>query len=549
LVTSRKGARQPRAQSKKTRTSVTKRRAKLVEVSGSQRHPLPAAKTVGPAADGQRAEVTVLLRRPSGAAARRSARRGTRVLSIEELEAQQGAAAKDVKAVQAFARTHHLTVVRVDAGRRMVVLGGTLGLLSKAFATKLMVQEAPSGTFRTRSGALYVPKELGSIVEGVFGLDDRPAATPKLRRRGTHSAGTSYTPTQVAAAYAFPEGADGTGQCIALLELGGGFRPADLQSYFSSLGITLLPSVVAVGVDGATNSPGDPNGPDGEVMLDIEVAGSVAPRASVVVFFAPNTDRGFLDGLVSALHDKTHRPSVVSISWGGPEANWTPQALDGLNGALQDAATLGVTVCVAAGDGGSSDGAADSLAHVDFPASSPFALACGGTRLSLRDGVTSTETVWNDGTEGGATGGGVSDYFALPAWQKQAGVPPSVNAGHSAGRGVPDVAGNADPATGYQVLVDGESAVIGGTSAVAPLVAGLVALLNQKLGSPIGYLNPTLYTTQALSSAFRDVTQGNNGAYTAGPGWDACTGWGSPNGAKLLAALGTPGTPGKKRKR
>jgi kumamolisin len=513
---------------------------KLVQVRGSHKNALPDSKAAGRADPAEHIEVTVLLRRqpgsfvPPGLGVEKA-----RPLSIEELESQHGASADDIKAVETFANSQGLSVVRVNPGQRTVILGGSVAQLSQAFSTELTMQQTPTGIFRTRSGPIYVPETLGTIVEGVFGLDNRPAATPKFRRLSAvpHSGGTSYKPTQVAAAYQFPQDADGTGQCIALLELGGGFRQADLEIYFSSLGIAPIPTVVAVDVDAGTNAPGNPDGPDGEVMLDIEVVGAVAPRATIAVYFAPNTDRGFLDALVSALHDKTYRPSVVSISWGGPELSWTQQALDALNQALQDAGMLGITVCVAAGDGGSSDGVGDGLAHVDFPASSPFALACGGTRLRVEGGEV-TETVWNGGTNGGATGGGVSDYFTLPAWQQDARVPPSVNPGHKIGRGLPDIAGDADPATGYQIRVDGQSAVIGGTSAVAPLVAALVALLNQKLSSRIGYLNPTLYTTPSVSDSFRDVTQGSNGAYSASSGWDACTGWGSPNGSKLLAALG-----------
>jgi kumamolisin len=231
-----------------------------------------------------------------------------------------------------------------------------------------------------------------------------------------------------------------------------------------------------------------------------------------------------------------HAPTVVSISWGGPESTWTQQARSALDQAFADAAQLGVTVCVAAGDSGSSDGVGDGKAHVDFPASSPHALACGGTTLrtttaSGQAGIAS-ETVWNESGDG-ATGGGISDAFALPTWQSAAGVPPSANDGH-VGRGVPDVAGDADPATGYQVRIDGTTTVIGGTSAVAPLWAALVALLNQHRGTALGFVNPLLY---AHPDAFRDVTSGTNGAYAARSGWDACTGLGSPNGAKLLAAL------------
>jgi kumamolisin len=293
--------------------------------------------------------------------------------------------------------------------------------------------------------------------------------------------------------------------------------------------------VSSVSVDGAANAPtGDPNSADGEVALDIEVAGALAPGAKIVAYFGPNTDQGFLDAITTAIHDTTNAPSIVSISWGGPESTWTAQALSSFDAAFADAATLGITVCVAAGDNGSSDGVTDGEAHVDFPASSPHVLACGGTSLAASGATIESETVWNDGSQGGATGGGISGTFGLPAWQQNAGVPPSVNPGAPVGRGVPDVAGNADPQTGYVTLVDGQSGVIGGTSAVAPLWAALTALLNEQSGASLGFLNAQLY---AQTTSLNDITVGNNGAYSAGPGWDACTGLGSPNGTLLAASL------------
>ena len=348
-----------------------------------------------------------------------------------------------------------------------------------------------------------------------------------------------FTPPQLARLYDFPTRPDGTGQCIAIIELGGGYRSDDLQAYFKQLGIP-LPQVTAVAVDGASNNPdGDPNSADGEVLLDIEVAGTIAPKASVAVYFAPNTDRGFLDAITTAVHDTQRKPSVISISWGGPEASWTPQAMEAYDQAFQDAAALGVTVCCASGDNGSADMAQswDHKAHVDFPASSPHALGCGGTHVDASAGAITSEVVWNDLPGGGAGGGGVSDEFPLPQWQVPAHVPPSANPGARIGRGVPDVSGDASPRSGYVVLVDGQQMVIGGTSAVAPLWAGLIALINQVLGHPVGYLNPLIYGLPAGAGAFHDITGGNNGAYHAGAGWDACTGLGSPVGTKLLAAL------------
>jgi kumamolisin len=372
-------------------------------------------------------------------------------------------------------------------------------------------------------------------------LDNRPQAKTHFRVRKVnpgiraHAVELSYSPVQVAQAYAFPSDTTGAGQCIALVELGGGYKPADLTVFFKNLGIK-SPNVTAVSVDGTKNSPtGDSNGPDGEVELDIELAGAVAPGAKIAVYFAPNTDQGFIDAVTAAVHDSKRKPSIISISWGGPENSWTEQSRNALNSAFEDASTMGISVLAASGDDGASDGSADGNATVDFPSASPYVTGCGGTKLTISGTSIGSEQVWNElASDEGATGGGVSENFALPSYQKSAKVPKAPNG--FAGRGVPDVAGDADPATGYNVTVDGEQMVIGGTSAVAPLWAALLARINQSLGTNVGFLNPLLYSTKAASS-FHDITSGSNGAYSAGRGWDACTGLGSPNGTALLTAL------------
>jgi kumamolisin len=334
--------------------------------------------------------------------------------------------------------------------------------------------------------------------------------------------------------YNFPAGS-GNGECIGIIELGGGYRPADLKKYFSELNVP-LPKVSAVSVDHGTNQPtGDPNGPDGEVMLDIEVAGAIAPSANIVVYFSPNTDQGFLDAVTTAIHDTTNKPSVISISWGGPESSWTQQSLTAFDQAFQAAATMGITVCVAAGDNGSSDGATDGSDNVDFPASSGYVLACGGTSVQASGTSITSETVWNDGANGGAGGGGISNVFPVPPYQE--GLSAALTAGGTRAlnnRGVPDVAGDADENTGYDVRVDGSDTVIGGTSAVAPLWAGLIARINSNSGKSVGYINSLLYPSQP---AFNDITQGNNGDFAAAPGWDACTGMGSPKGTQIASVL------------
>jgi kumamolisin len=513
---------------------------------------LPAqARQVGPVDSQEHLEVSVYLRAPAGknlaGDERVHAQQLGQSMSREEYLASYGADPADLAKVVAFAQQYALTVVEADAAQRKVVLEGTAQAMMAAFATKLHRYEYEGSTFRGREGYLHVPDALDQIVVGVFGLDDRPQAHAHIRyspatgvRPAASSPSISYTPPQVAQLYDFPTNVNGSGQCVALIELGGGYTDQDLTTYFQQLGIP-VPQVVSVPVDGGQNSPtGDPNGADGEVALDIEVVGSIAPAARIAVYFAPNTDRGFLDAINQAVHDTTNAPSVISISWGGPESGWTAQSMQTMDQAFQAAAALGITVCCAAGDNGSGDGVNDQQAHVDFPASSPYALGCGGTRLTGASGKVTDETVWNDAaTNGGATGGGISDQFGLPTWQSGVNIPPSVNNQH-VGRGVPDVAGDADPQTGYQVYFDGKSIPIGGTSAVAPLWAGLIALVNQQRGKAVGYLNPFLYQNYAQltqSGALRDITTGNNGAYNAGPGWDACTGLGTPDGALLLTAL------------
>ncbi len=467
-------------------------------------------------------------------------------LTRERLAAQHGAAPDDIAKVEAFAQAHHLVVVHRSEARRSVWLSGTVAQMAAAFGTKLEEYSNPQGgTFRGRTGLLYIPADLDGMVVGVFGLDNRPQArahfqvckpVPRRRRAAPAAADTQFTPVEIAKLYDFPSKYNGTGECIGIIELGGGYKTADLQTYFSQLGLT-APSVTTVSVDGGSNSPtGSADGPDGEVMLDIEVSGSIAPEAKIVVYFTANTDQGFLDAITMAVSDTVNKPSVISISWGGPESSWTTQAFEQFDQAFQDAATVGISVSVAAGDNGSSDGVDDGEAHVDFPASSPNVLACGGTSLHASGSTIVSEVVWNDPGDG-ATGGGISDQFPLPAYQDNAGVPPSANPSKNIGRGVPDVAADADPATGYSVRIDGENTVVGGTSAVAPLWAGLIACLNQALGKPVGFLNPTLYGFSASSGVFRDITSGNNGAYSAGPGWDACTGLGVAVGTKLLQAL------------
>lgn len=503
---------------------------KRVPLKGSERkpfesHPIKAAAAQGVSED-QPITVSVLLtpKAPIDPAVR---------LTREEFAERHGATAEAESALRAFAEEFGLSVEAPrERGRRMLQLTGTREAMERAFGVTLRHEKTERGLVRVREGSIMLPEELGPHVVAVLGLDTRPQAKAHFRIATPRAGNVSYTPVQVGQLYGFPANASAAGQTIALLELGGGYREADITAYFQSLNLP-APSVTAVSVDKGKNSPGDASGADGEVMLDIEVSAAIAVNAKLAVYFAPNTDQGFIDAVSAAVHDTTNKPSVLSISWGGPESSWTEQAVTALDQACQAAASVGVTITVACGDDGSTDGVSDGGNHVDFPASSPHVLACGGTKLVSSGSTITSETVWNElSANEGATGGGVSTLFSLPAWQQASHVPaPTTSAG---GRGVPDVAGDADPSTGYTVRVDGETTTIGGTSAVAPLWAGLIALANAANGRDAGFVNPTLY---ADPTAFRDITSGSNGAFNAGPGWDACTGLGSPKGSAVITAL------------
>jgi kumamolisin len=519
-------------------------------LSGSEKHPVREAGVQKAATPTEQLTVSVVVRRKKPLTPEHIT--GKERISHARFNAEHAADPAAVALVKRFAKEFGLKIKAGTPapGRRTIKLTGTVAQMQRAFGVSLSHRTIDGQVYRVRDGGIYVPAELQGYVVAVLGLDNRPQARPHFRILSQqdlttsqamqpgfarpHTSGNSFSPIQIGQLYQFPQGVTASDQTIGVIELGGGYRQADITTYFKSLGLK-APTVIAVPVGDGKNNPGGPNSADGEVMLDIEVAAAVAPGARVVVYFAPNTDQGFVDAIATAIHDAKYRPSVISISWGSAEINWTAQAMAALDAACQSAAALGVTITAAAGDNGSTDGVNDGKNHVDFPASSPHVLACGGTNLRGSGSTISAEVVWNDQPQGGgATGGGVSNVFPLPAWQASANVP--APASPHGGRGVPDVAGDADPVTGYVIRVDGKTLVIGGTSAVAPLWAGLIAVANQQNGAAAGFIQPALYASKNRS-AFFDTKVGNNGSFNAGPGWDACTGLGSPIAPRVIDAV------------
>lgn len=486
------------------------------------------ARRIGRLDDGERVEASVYVKpRPATAG-----------LDSHEavLEDRARRHAPDIDRIRHFAADHEFDVIEADARRRLVRLSGTAGAMRAAFGAELHWFEGGGARFRGYTGALQLRADIADIVESVLGLDTRPVAKPRLRIMLPAQAGAAYLPNQVGGFYGIPTTPTGAGECIAIIELGGGYHQSDITAAFGAMGLT-PPTVVAVSVDGATNAPSTANSADGEVGLDIQVAGGIAPGAKLAVYFTPNSDAGFADAITRAATDAVNKPSVMSISWGGPESGYSTQGRTTLNTALQDAANAGVTVTVASGDNLATDGVSDGAVHVDFPAASPYVVGCGGTSITVLGGAITAETVWNSGANG--TGGGISTVFPVPSFQSGVKLPANVSTGGT-GRGVPDVAADADPATGFQVIVDGQNFAAGGTSAVAPLWAGFFALVNAARGSRLGFVNPALY---ANAAGFREITTGNNKpagsnlGYSAGPGWNACAGLGAMLGAKLFAAL------------
>ncbi len=590
-------------------------RNKRTKLAGSERTVFKAAKVVGKSDPTERIEITIMVR-PRESAATGPARADAllsaaarpqsarQYVTREAFANERGADLGDIASVGQFAHDHNLTVTHSSVAERLVRVTGTLGDLSRAFDASVKQYRLGRIAFRGRTGSLSVPANVADKIVGVFGFDTRPAARPHFRALGAAAGGkvpsaiapkravakkrpagkraaaaagatgtlVPFTALEVARLYNFPTQLDGAGQCIGLIELntlnqsnqrGTGYSTSDLEAYFAKLRLP-MPKITPVGVSGGANLPGIEPNSDVEVMLDIEVAGAIAPGASIAVYFAPNTGKGFVDVLSAAVHDSVRKPSVISISWGGPEdiPYTTKQQRDSLEQILQDASRLGITVCCSAGDDGSPDlplvdsqgqMLRDGKPHVDFPASSPFALACGGTTLTASNGSIASEVVWNEGDPTGpkdrhprgSTGGGVSNVFKIPSYQS--GVTVSKSPTGFAGRGSPDVSGNADSATGYLVKLAKipQLVPVGGTSAVAPLWAGLIALINQRLTAQgkqsVGLPHPHLYQTPG---AFRDITSGNNDVgrtlheYSASQGWDPCTGLGTPDGTRVMTALG-----------
>jgi kumamolisin len=432
------------------------------------------------------------------------------------LERQTDADPADVEVLRAYCQSHGIETTQTHW--RSITIAGPIERLVAAFGATVAIFEDDAGQrFRHRSGALQVPPEIVAIVQGIFGLHQWPRSR-KLEALQRHA--TPLTAREVATRYQFPEG-DGTGQTIGVLALNGAFSPDDFDRCMKAPQLSPAQPIVKP-VDRLVLAHKRSTVHDLEVALDVQIIASLAPGSRIVVYNAPNDERGFLDAVRTALFDAELAPSVLSISYGWPERAWTPAALTIMDELFAAAALLGVSVFCSSGDNGA-ELDDQGHPHVLAPASSPFATACGATVIASDAG----EEAWSQ------TGGGFSERFDVPTWQGAA-QPVAMRYGVRDRRGVPDVAAQQSP--GYYVVMSGTELAMGGTSAVAPLWSALTARINQRLGIASGFFSPLLYA-HAAAGIFTSVTRGSNGPFQAGAGWNPCTGLGVPIGTRIETAL------------
>jgi kumamolisin len=536
----------------------------LVTISREPHHPHGATLESRPgdvlAGDAETFSVAIFLRGRSSDPERQLAVHARPHLDREAYSQRHAANPPDIALVTSYARDQGLTVTEVDAGLRTIILSGNPSNFSTAFHIDFIHMRGSRGAYRSHRNPVQVPANLAPAIEAVVGLDNRRIVHRHASVAATVALGTR--PADVAKYYSFPEGS-GEGQCIGVIELGGGYYDSDLRSYFSSLGLP-VPAVVPIDVDGGSNSPVDaldlqqfvsaiasertPSTPSQlvenvestvETTMDIELVGALANGASINVYFAPQTNLGIFNALRAALNEFGGKVDVISCSWGGIEEDYEPGDRAAIDQLLQAAALRGIPFCCSSGDNGD-ESQPGGQPHVTYPSSSPYSIACGGTHLDLSSDPVQ-ETVWSEQYFGSlkSTGGGISVLYDSPVWQQAAGVPAKMG---RRGRGVPDLAAKADLKDGYHVCIGGQHCgIAGGTSAAAPLVAALLGIVQANLGSQVGCIAPLLYLP-GFRGATRDIISGTNGQYQASPGWNACTGWGSPVGTALLAALRTGST-------
>lgn len=501
------------------------------------------ARRVGDLASQAPFEVTLILRRarlhgvPEG--------EGDAPDIIDSIQHAQlnGASETDIERVKSFAADNAIEVVTTAAARRAIVLRAAPAVFAAAFGVRFGLFERGGVTCRSYNEPIRLAPALAQVVEAVIGFEDARAAQTFFLRGLSASPAWSLTPAMLAAVYNFPQRTDGAGQSIAVVGFAGKVAQDEAKAYAQAMSCP-TPSIDVIEVC-------DPSKPDAATADDcdglsamLQVLSTLAPGARLTAYLTAPSERGCVDALLAAVY-ASQAPDVICLGWGFAEAHVTGPTARAIDAILLDAAALGITVCAAAGDSGSALYRGSDLAAVQLPAASPYALACGTTALTLLD-TGWFEQVWNEGPQGAASGGGVSVLAAVPSWQLASQPPLSVRTGRP-GRGVPDVAAHAARLPGLSCLVGGRALACGGTALSTALWSALLAHIRQSMAecghdARIGLVAPRLYRLASFG-LFNSPPLGSNestghvGGYFARPGWDPCTGLGSPNGKRLLDAL------------
>ena len=463
----------------------------------------------------------------------------TRRVTLSELKAERRRILQgSVEQVRRFAKRQHMTVKAVDFLARSVTLRAKAADAERAFSTRLLwIDDSGDRRYYPRREP-RLPPALKRIAHAVLGLDTRKPRLSRLHENTIADDGNGLLPSEIARLYGLAAASRGAGQLVAIVEPAGGYKPDDIAKACAAMKIP-VPQIVDIDVGNGRNSPGINPKADAEVALDIQVVAGVAPEARIIIYFTELSEPGLVAGVSRAVHCP-QRPNIIIITWGEPEASWPAESRLGLDPVLQDAVRLGITVLATAGDDLAWEHVSVGKVCVNYPASSPYVLGCGGTQISLNPDRSAIvdEVVWNERRLRG-TGGGISEQYVVPAFQTGMTLPGSLNDGKP-GRGVPDVAAAAASTNGYRIFVNGAELVASGTSAVAPLWGAFIALLNAERGEALGFVNDRFYQA---SNLLRPIISGDNKdavsglGYSAAPGWNACTGLGSPNGAAIIAAL------------
>ncbi|MGG3469768.1 protease pro-enzyme activation domain-containing protein [Neobacillus pocheonensis] len=477
-------------------------------------------------------------------------------ISPEEFKSQYGPTDETVANVKSYLTSKGFKVQDVSANNAFITVSGTTGQMEDAFGVTINNYKNSKGqTYYSNAQAPMIPAEFSGVITDVEGMNNEAHYThPKISKTspyvnqkpaavipnvGSGPAG-GYTPDELKGAYDVSAlasaGYTGSGQTVAVMELDG-YKATNTTNYSNYYGLG-SPAPTNVYIDGYNGAAGQA---ELEVELDIEVINAIAPKAQVIVYEAPNTDQGLIDNYQKIASDNLAK--TISVSWGIGEQRISSATMNSLHTIFQQYATQGQSIFAASGDHGAYDSGGSTL-EVDSPANDPYVTGVGGTHLNLSGSSYSSETIWSDTTSRWGGGGGLSQKYTMPSFQSGTGVQNMYTNGY---RQVPDVSADADPSTGYSIYSGGSWTVVGGTSAAAPLWAGIAALNNQYAAANgkgnLGEANPTLYrmfNTVQTFPAYHDITSGDNLFYRATPGYDLASGIGTPDAYNLIRDINSP---------